>query len=196
MNRLYIFILIVLIGCTTVEDKENVVEVPKEERIPRLIQILHLAKGENYWRLCQTIIDYKEDALVHLEKNIASSSKKIRIGAIYCTARIYVDTKSTEALKLKSLIAGRLEDREVSVQLEAAASLCDMKDYNGVPVLIGIGLRNDNKIVRYRAQQTLRNIFKLNFNYQFTASLEDREKGINRWEKWWEENKNKYLNAS
>ncbi|WP_372370850.1 HEAT repeat domain-containing protein [Candidatus Uabimicrobium sp. HlEnr_7] len=195
MNKLYfcIFLTIVLTGCLSPSQPGTVVDETADERVPRLIQIMHLSKKDDYWRLCQEIIDYKDEALPHLAKNITSFSPKVRTGCMYCISRIYKNTKSDEALELKDDIFKRLEDTTDYVQLEAAASLCDMNDYRGVPVLIGIGLRNNNINIRFRSQQTLKSIFKMNFNYRYEVSEKERESSINRWEKWWEENKTKYI---
>lgn len=196
MNKLYIyvFLAIVFTGCfSSTNNVKKTTEENSDDRIPRLIQIMHLSKGQDYWRLCQEIIDYGDEALVHLSKNITSFSPKVRTGCMYCIARIYKNTQSQQALALKDDIHKRLEDTVDYVQLEAAASLCDMGDYRGVPVLIGIGLRNNSVSIRFRSQQTLRSVFKMNFNYRYNVSQKDREPGINRWEKWWEENKGKYV---
>lgn len=194
MNKLFLILLaLTLTSCVISNNVNNAADETADERVPRLIQIMHLAKGQDYWRLCQEIIDYKEEALPYLGKNITSFSPKVRTGSIYCIARIFKNANSSQALEFKEAIHSRLEDTEQFVQLEAAASLCDMKDYRGVPVLIGIGLRNDNIHLRFRAQQTLRSVFKMNFNYRHDVSQQDREQGINRWEKWWEDNKVKYI---
>ena len=200
-----LFLVMLFWGCQTVTVDSDGQVIPKnvmtkEERtksdIELLVDALAIPNNLKINKICEKLIKYKESAIPELSRNIDNRIPSVRLFSIYCLGQIYTKTKSKAILQLKDQLYQRLSDRLMRIRLEAAAALCAIQDYRGVPILIE-GLRSRSSYVRMNAYQVLRQTFTLVFSYHYYEKNEKiREKSVKQWENWWEKNKGKYLNKT
>lgn len=173
-------------------------DIPKEEQIQNDVELLVDAmalKNTRMETICKRLIEYGEKAVPELGKNIENRISIVRLGCIYCLGQIYERTKSPKIKAFEKRFEKRLNDPVEKVQLEAAATLCSFQNYHGIPILIN-ALRHKEPYVRMTTQQVLRKTFNLAFGYDHNAPAENRQQAIEKWEKWWQQNRHQYLDPT
>ena len=79
-----------------------------------------------------------------------------------------------------------------NLNMYAAEALAMLNDGYAIPCLIKKYLTDDTLRLRKQGIELLENLTSLTFDYDPNASERKRNKGIQKWEKWWEENKAQY----
>lgn len=85
-----------------------------------------------------------------------------------------------------------LGDRDLMVRYEAAAALLQIGDWSSVPTLIEF-LGNDDRRIRYKSFQILREKTRLDFGYDFNGAPHDREEALGRWKNWWQDRRREII---
>lgn len=156
-------------------------------QIQFLIGNLAVQRGQRWVYTCRRLIEeYGDLAVEPLIENLGSTDANIRRGCAYCLGHIG-DKEAIEPL------AHHLGDPDLFVRLEAAASLCMLGRYDGVPLLIVALRHEESALVRGAAYQTLRQVVDENFGYDHQATAEQREPAVQRYEAWWQTNQSRFL---
>ncbi|NUM35244.1 MAG: hypothetical protein HUU50_11905 [Candidatus Brocadiae bacterium] len=187
----FLWLTFFLCSCQTV-DTSDVEELPESERIKNEIEILvdamALPGSAKLDSVCQRLINYGEEAIPELSKNIENRIPIVRLLSIFCLGQIYEKTNSSKVLALKPDFIKRLSDPVDKVRLEASGTLCIMGELQGVPFLIE-ALKSETAYVRMIASQVLFRTFQMTLNYQYDDDVQNRQEAIIRWEEWWAKNK-------
>ncbi len=91
-----------------------------------------------------------------------------------------------------ALIEALKNDRDEFVRKFAASALGEIKDERSVPALIDV-LRDINAKLRKISNRSLKKITNQDFNLKYDDPEKEREKAIEKWQEWWEENKDSYI---
>jgi hypothetical protein len=189
-------LLCTIIGCETLNENE-VETISEDEQIKNEIEILVELLGSPSFKLgeiCRRLIEFGPRAIPELSRNIESHNQFIRTWCLYCLGPIYVRTKSSSIKALHAKIVYRLRDQLTDVRMEAAYLLCQLQDYQGVPILIQ-ALRHPKPYLRKSAMEALEDIFQVSFgNDYINSALYD--KTAESWEQWWSQNRHRYESTS
>ncbi len=180
-------------GCQTISTTDDPSQEEYDQNQIELLVDAMTLPNRNVDVICRRLIeDYGEKAIPELSKNVDNRIPIVRLLSIFCLGQIYERTKSKDIVALKPKFKTALiTDPQERVRLEAAATLCSLKDYQGVPIII-TGLRHDSEYVRMICSQVLFRVFNESFGFRYDEAAEVREKSAQEWEKWWRENKKKY----
>lgn len=116
---------------------------------------------------------------LHSDKNYIKASAIVILGDL-------------REISAKKALRGLLKDDDFAYY--AAYSLGQLGDYSSIPFLIDMYLKSDSYGNRREGIDLLKELTSQTFGYDPSAIKEKREESILKWEKWWEENKEQYLN--
>lgn len=196
---LWLIVIVMLslsIGCQMVSEEPEVEtdQISEDEQVKKDIEILIellAAPSAKIGEVCRRLIDYGDQAVPELARNMNNNSHLVRVCSLYCLGEIYRQKKSAQVRNLKAKIAFCLQDPMLQVRLEAATLLCSLDDYSGIPILID-ALRHEKPYTRMVAAQVLRDKFQLTFGYYYQDPPATREKAIASWQEWWQTKRQQY----
>jgi HEAT repeats len=166
-----------------VEDSEPMDFV--SEKVKAVVENLDLRHGSGLLRDIQYLVSLKELAVDPVTEALPNVSARSRANLVY----VLGFTKSPEA---REAIVSALGDDDEIVRFEASAALMQQGDLSGIPRMIEY-LDDKNPQYRYKAIQALRLATSRDFDYHFSASPEERAIALNRWQKWWQVEKNRLM---
>lgn len=193
---IFFTIALTISACQMVTVDEPTESLSEEERDKNQIEVLVDAMAlpnANVDNICRSLIEkYGEKAVPELSRNVQNRIPIVRLLSIFCLGQIYEKTHSEAIVELRPQFEAALTDPVPRIQFEAAATLCSMKDYQGVTLLID-ALRDQSAYVRMVASQILFRTFQETFGYQYLDEAGRRDPAAQRWETWWRANKAQYM---
>ncbi len=149
-----------------------------EARVRSKIEQMKIEQGGELVRTMQEIAAYRELALSPIAETLPNTDATQRANLVYVLGLI----GGSEA---HAIVGAQLRDKDPVVRYEAASSLLQFRDWSGVPVLIGF-LGDQDRRMRYKAFQALKEFTKEDLGYDFAGSDEERAAAVGRWSKWWQ----------
>jgi len=165
-----------------------------KKRIRSLIANFNSHNPRSFYSVSE-IAEIGEKTLPYLQEMIKSNSLEERWAAVISLSTLLRKNPQLENTILP-LLKQILKDKNATLKMLAAAQLLSFGEKNGIPVLISslkskeITIFSDPPLpVAMRANQFLRHYTGQEFGYQYDSSAEDKEQIVNRWQKWWNNNK-------
>ena len=150
-----------------------------EQKVRRLIDRLGTVQGGERVQTMQEIQAYHEIALGPITEALETANPEIRGNLVYILGAI-------GGADAHQIVSSRVKDPDPVVRYEAAAALLGFKDWGGVPILIGF-LSDQDRRMRYKSFQALRDFTKQDLGYDFGGNEEERAAAVSRWSKWWQQ---------
>lgn len=115
--------------------------------------------------------------------DLHSDENHIKVNAI-------IELGNLREVTAKTALRDLLEDDDFS--FSAAYSLGQLGDYSSIPFIIDMYLKSDSYGNRREGIELLENLTSKTFDYNPNGSEAERDKSIQKWNEWWEENKAQY----
>jgi HEAT repeat protein len=170
-----------LTACVSVESEpiarpgsDIVLKLEIERRVAEIPYMHGVELVANLERLA----DIGEPAVPYLLDALKSDDRLSRASACW-TLGVMGDRRNIEAVR------DMLDDRDHVVRYQAAASLVELGDGTGFPVLVN-GLAAPDIQTRYKCFEALRDATGQDFGYEHDAAPSLRREAVARWQNWLE----------
>jgi len=168
-----------LSACVTVESDEGArpgADVVLELEIERRVAEIPYMHGVELVSNLERLAAIGQPAVPKLVKALRSDDQLSRASACWVLG-VIGDRRNISAVR------ELLDDRETVVRYQAAASLVELGDNAGFPVLVD-GLSDPSLQARYKCFETLRDITGQDFGYQHDGAPTVRNQAVVRWQEW------------
>lgn len=184
VGALWVFAGLLLAGCITEGAPESTrsetekspverVEVGVKERVERM----KFQFGSELLATMHAIIAHKELARGPVTDALPTSDPRTRANLIYILGYL----GGSESHKV---LQPYLADRDPVVRYEAASAVFHLGDWSAVPTLMEF-MDSDDRRLRYKAFETLKERVREDFGYDFNAAAPERAAALGRWQSWW-----------
>jgi len=148
-----------------------------QEEIDSLVRDLPHMHGPELLAAISRLITIGEPAIPALIGALNAEPSQTRSSSAYVLGEIH-DRRVISDLR------GALDDTDVEVRYEVAASLVVLGDWTAIPTLIA-ALRDGNAYNRYKAFRVLSEQTHQDLGYEYQAPVEERLAAVRRWESWY-----------
>ncbi len=160
-------------------------KTPAEVGIRRRISRLPYQRGPALLAELEALVAYREFALPIIEEQLETVDTGTKANLLYVVGFC----RSPESHRILSRYVGSPES---AVRFEAAAGLVQHADWSAVPLLLDF-MRADDKKLRYKSFQVLRETTQQDFGYRFDAPDSVRAASMKGWDAWWATRRGKLI---
>ncbi len=157
----------------------------EKKRIESAVAAVEVERGANLLRNLQWLIAQKDLAVPYVAERLKNTNIRTKASLLY----VLGFTRTAEST---AALASHMNHGDAIVRYEAAAGLLNQGDMTAVPVLVDM-LNSPDRRFRFKAIQVLEANTGHHFNYQFSADKETRQAAINKWQKWWDQEKKRLM---
>ena len=166
------------------EEKPSQVDV-EEEKIRAVVEAVGFDRGPTLLRDLHWLVSRKELAVNAILNALPKADLRTKANLLYVLG--FSRTPETTKTLVDHMASG-----DAVVRFEAAAGLLQQGDTTAVPVLVDF-LESDDKRLRFKAIQVLREKTGNDFNYRFSAPEEIRTVSVSQWREWWGREKKRLM---
>jgi HEAT repeat protein len=169
--------VVAISGCASQTKESNGIADAVAEDVTRILAAVPFQSGPSLVEALHRIASYEALAVPPLVDGLRHEHPGVRSASAYVLGQLG-DSKVIDPLRALA------QDPDAAARYEAATARLALGDWTSVPLLIH-GLRDENRVLRYKCFEILAQATGLTFGYDFASTLEDRERAADRWQDWW-----------
>jgi len=192
--------VILISGCIPSEQEgakeQTTIKISVQENIQSIVNSFD-ANNPDSFNSVEEIVDMGEPAIPDLLEMLKSDDLYNRWAAVYSLVRIGHSTDREKQKEISSNLKKIFNDSNPTVRTLAAGGSVSLGKPDGIPILIE-SLKSDDvmvfndppELLRHYSIKTLRTYTQQNFGYDPEKSIQENSNPIEKWENWWQKNKN------